>query len=52
MPSVLTNAKILTSPVSAERANALGWDAVALFGCRRHRPLDPLWQCRPASGHK
>jgi len=23
----------------AERATALGWDAVTLFGCRRHRPL-------------
>ena len=23
----------------AERAADLGWDAVALFGCRRHRPL-------------
>jgi hypothetical protein len=23
----------------AERAAALGWDALALFGCRRHRPL-------------
>jgi hypothetical protein len=24
----------------AERAVALRWDALALFGCRRHRPLD------------
>jgi hypothetical protein len=24
----------------AERAAALGWDALALFGCCRHRPLD------------
>jgi hypothetical protein len=23
----------------AERATALGWDAVTFFGCRRHRPL-------------
>jgi hypothetical protein len=23
----------------AERAAELGWDAMALFGCRRHRPL-------------
>jgi hypothetical protein len=23
----------------AERAAGLGWDALALFGCRRHRPL-------------
>jgi hypothetical protein len=26
----------------AERAAELGWDAVALFGCRRHRPLEHL----------
>jgi len=26
----------------AERAAALGWDAVVLFGCRSHRPLDHL----------
>ena len=33
----------LTSTVNwAERAAALGWDAVALFGCRSHRPLDHL----------
>jgi hypothetical protein len=32
--------KFLASPGEwAERAAALGWDAVALFGCRRHRPL-------------
>jgi hypothetical protein len=24
----------------AERAAALGWDALTLFGCCRHRPLD------------
>jgi hypothetical protein len=23
-----------------ERAAALGWDAMTLFGCCRHRPLD------------
>jgi hypothetical protein len=28
----------------ARRAAALGWDALALFGCCRHRPL----VCRPA----
>jgi hypothetical protein len=33
--------KFLNSPAWAERAVALGWDALALFGCRRHRPLDP-----------
>jgi hypothetical protein len=33
--------KFLASPGEwAERAAALGWDAVALFGCCRHRPLD------------
>jgi hypothetical protein len=26
----------------AERAAALGWDAVALFGCRRNHPLSYL----------
>src|SRR5262249_20623946 len=26
----------------AERASRLGWDAEALFGCDRHRPLDQL----------
>jgi hypothetical protein len=26
----------------AERAAKLGWDAPALFGCRRNRPLDYL----------
>jgi hypothetical protein len=26
----------------AERAAQLGWDALALFGCRRQRPLDHL----------
>jgi hypothetical protein len=32
--------KFLASPGEwAERAAALGWDAVALFGCCRHRPL-------------
>jgi hypothetical protein len=33
--------KFLASPGEwAERAAALGWDALALFGCCRHRPLD------------
>jgi hypothetical protein len=32
--------KFLISPTWAERAVASGWDAVALFGCCRHRPLD------------
>ena len=32
--------KFLNSPAWAERPVALGWDALALFGCRRHRPLD------------
>jgi hypothetical protein len=33
--------KFLASPGGwAERAAALGWDAVVLFGCCRHRPLD------------
>jgi hypothetical protein len=26
----------------AERASALGWDAVSLFGCRRNHPLSYL----------
>ena len=26
----------------AERATALGWDAVSLFGCRRNHPLSYL----------
>jgi hypothetical protein len=30
----------LNSPAWAERAVALGWDAVALFGCCRDGPLD------------
>jgi hypothetical protein len=32
--------KFLASSGWVERAAALGWDAVALFGCCRHRPLD------------
>jgi hypothetical protein len=33
--------KFLASPGAwAERAAALGWDAMTLFGCCRHRPLD------------
>jgi hypothetical protein len=32
--------KFLASGSLAERAAALGWDAVALFGWCRHRPLD------------
>src|SRR5262249_55263369 len=32
--------KFLASSGWAERAAALGWDTVALFGCCRHRPLD------------
>jgi hypothetical protein len=30
---------LASSELWAERAAALGWDAVTLFGCRRHRPL-------------
>jgi hypothetical protein len=32
--------KCLASNGWAERAAALGWDAVAWFGCCRHRPFD------------
>ena len=33
--------KFVASPGEwAERAAALGWDAMTLFGCCRHRPLD------------
>jgi hypothetical protein len=40
VPGVADCTKFLASGGWPERAAALGWDAMTLFGCCRHRPLD------------